>query len=134
MSTRDPARWMWADACQMLAQAERLHRQFFGPGAGPASGPCWEPPADVLEDERHLLVVLALPGVPAERIEIRIEPGALVVVGARTPPGELRRARIRRLEIPYGRFERRLELPLDGLELARQAVADGCLHLLFRKS
>ena len=130
--TRDPGRWMWAEACQMLEQAERLHRRFFEL-AERGRGPCWQPPADVLEDERHVMVTMALPGVAPERIELRREPGALVVVGVRPSPPELRRAAIRRLEIPYGRFERRVELPLERLELIRQAAADGCLHLLFRK-
>ncbi len=133
MSTRDPGPWMWAEACQMLEQAERLHRQFFALAAGPARGPCWVPPADVLEDERHVMVTLALPGVAADRIEIRREPGALVVIALRQPPREIRRATIRRLEIPYGRFERRLDLPVERLELPRQTAVDGCLHLLFRK-
>ena len=26
----DPARWMWAEACELIDQAERLQRQFFG--------------------------------------------------------------------------------------------------------
>jgi HSP20 family protein len=33
MATRDPTAWMWAEACQMLEQAERMHRQFFRIGA-----------------------------------------------------------------------------------------------------
>jgi hypothetical protein len=45
---------MWADACEMLARAERLHRQFFEPGRATASRlPVWQPPADVLETERR---------------------------------------------------------------------------------
>ncbi len=33
---RDDARdWMWSEALQMLAQAERLHRQVFRPLPGP---------------------------------------------------------------------------------------------------
>ncbi len=42
-----------------------------------------------------------------------------------------------RIEIPYGRFERRLQLPLDdpyaALELARKTLADGVLTLIFRR-
>ena len=28
-----PNSWMWSEACDMLARAERMHREFF-PGAG----------------------------------------------------------------------------------------------------
>ena len=27
-----PNRWMWSEACDMLAQADRLHRELFRPG------------------------------------------------------------------------------------------------------
>src|SRR5687767_4520279 len=105
---RDFARdWMWSDACEMLARAERLHRAFFRPTALPA----WEPPADILETEHEVLILVALPGVEVERIEATIEDGYLIIAGARTLPTELRTAVIHRLELPQGRFQRRLPLP-----------------------
>ena len=48
--------WMWAEACEMLARAERLHRQFFQPARGRAQTPTWEPPADVVETDREVLI------------------------------------------------------------------------------
>ena len=60
--------WMWAEACEMLARAERLHRQFFEPRRSAASRlPVWQPPADVLETEREVLILVALPGVDPAR-------------------------------------------------------------------
>ena len=58
-----------------------------------------------------------MPGVAPERIEITSEPGALIVRGVRPLAfaGACRRA-IRRLEIPYGVFERRIALPPGRLE------------------
>ena len=47
----------------MLARAERLHREFFRPAGTRARPPAWEPPVDVLETEREVLVLVALPGV-----------------------------------------------------------------------
>ena len=41
----DPRNWMWSEALQMLARAERLQREVFnapGPGRRPAGG--WGPP------------------------------------------------------------------------------------------
>ena len=46
--------WMWAEACEMLTRAERLHRQFFQPARGGAQTPTWEPPADVVETDREV--------------------------------------------------------------------------------
>ena len=67
-----PNSWMWSEACDMLARAERLHREFFRPGP---SGriPSWQPPVDVIETEREVLVLVALPGVDPERVEAAID-------------------------------------------------------------
>ena len=57
--------WMWSEACDTLARAERLHRQFFQPrGSG-----AWEPPVDILETEREVLIFVALPGVSLDKAE-----------------------------------------------------------------
>ena len=123
---------MWAHACELLAEAERLQRQFFRLAV--ASAPAaWEPPADVFEDEREIVVVVAMPGVPAERLQILQEDGTLVVRGSRHLPSEAARYRLRQLEIPYGAFERRLSLPPGNYELGRPEFVQGCLVLRLRK-
>ena len=48
-------RWMWSEACEMLARAERLHREMFRPVRSDRMVPTWEPPVDVLETEREVL-------------------------------------------------------------------------------
>ena len=55
--------WMWSEACEMVARAERMHREFFRPIRTAARVPAWEPPVDVLETDREVLVFFALPGV-----------------------------------------------------------------------
>ena len=35
-----------------------------------ARRPAWEPPVDVFEDEREVVIVVAMPGVPAERVQV----------------------------------------------------------------
>jgi hypothetical protein len=49
--------WMWSEACEMLARAERLHRELFRPGS--ARVPAWEPPS-MLETEREVIALVAL--------------------------------------------------------------------------
>ena len=123
---------MWSHACELLAEAERLQRQFFRLAV--ASAPAaWEPPADVFEDEREIVVVVAMPGVPGERIQVLQEDGTLVVRGSRHLPPEAARYRLRQLEIPYGAFERRLSLPAGNYELGRPEFVQGCLVLRLRK-
>ena len=123
---------MWAQACELIAEAERLHRQFFRL-AKVQNTPAWEPPADVFEDEREIAVLVAMPGVSAERVQVTHEAGALVVRGTRPLPFEGARGRIRQLEIPYGAFERRIALPAGNFEVGRPELAQGCLVLRLRK-
>ena len=124
---------MWSQACELIAEAERLHRRFFRLAAV-ENTPAWEPPIDVLEDEREILVVVAMPGVAAERVQVAHEAGTLVVRGFRPLPFQVGRFRLRQLEIPYGAFERRVALPPGRFEVGRPELADGCLVLRLRKS
>jgi len=56
---RDVARdWMWSEACEMLARAERMHRELFRPVGTQARQPEWEPPVDVLETEYEVLALV----------------------------------------------------------------------------
>ena len=134
MSTRnDPSVWMWAEACELIDEAERLHRRFFQLGGSRRDVPTWEPPVDVFEDEHEVLLVVAMPGVAAERVQVITEPGALVVRGVRPVPLAGSRHRVRQLEIPYGAFERRIPLPSGPLEVGPPELAQGCLYLRLRR-
>jgi len=128
MTSRDLERLMWADACEMLDRAERLRRQFFRPAAG--SRACvWEPPVDVYQTADTLWLVVAMPGVPPEAIEVSVQGSELVVQGDRALPPVARAGSVRRLEIPHGHFERRLALPPGSYRLAERHWQDGCLFL-----
>ena len=58
---------------------------------------------------------------------------SLIVSGRRVLPPELRSAVIHRLELPQGRFERRLQLPA-GRYAVRQFVKNGCLVFSLTKA
>ena len=132
MPTRDSRLWMWAEACEFLDRAERLHRQFFQPGRSPVR-PNWEPPVDIVETARDLVITAALPGVAPDQVEVALDGGVLIIAGGRQLPVETRDAVIHRLEIPHGRFERRLPLPSGAYQLAAKDHLDGCLLLTLRK-
>jgi HSP20 family protein len=132
---RDVARdWMWSEACEMLARAERMHRELFRPAGTQARLPEWEPPVDILETEDEVLALVALPGVDAENAQAVIEGGDLVIAGTRVLPPELRTANIHRLELPQGRYYRRLRLPAGRYSAVRRAVANGCLVISLQKA
>jgi HSP20 family molecular chaperone IbpA len=125
--------WMWSEACEVLARAERLHRELFRPVESASRQPAWEPPIDVLETEQEILVLVALLGVSEESVEVKTDAGELVFTGIRMLPAELQTAIIHRLELPQGRFERRLRLPPGRYGVVRRSLVDGCLLITVPK-
>lgn len=116
----------------MLDRAQRLHRQFFTHAAV-----AWEPPVDIVEAGDALQVHVALPGVAADAITVALDPAGITISALRPFPCRGEDSQIHRLEIPYGRFERYIGLPLGDpytpLELAGKALEDGVLTLTFRR-
>ena len=124
---------MWLQACDLIEQSERLHRQFFQLTTSQRDLASWQPPVDVFEDEREIVIVVAMPGVTAERVEVILEQGSLLVRGMRPIPLTGPRQRVHQLEIPYGAFERRIMLSQAPLELDAPELIQGCLFLRLRK-
>ena len=58
---------MWADAVDLIDRVQRLHQQSFAPLHSCGGAPAWEPPADMLETETEVLVLVALPGVDLDK-------------------------------------------------------------------
>jgi len=123
---------MWAEALELLQDAERLQRQFFRIGVLQGA-PCWEPPVDLYENGDELRLLVALPGVTPQQLEVVLAPSLIIVRGERSLPTNSRRAAIHRLEIPYGQFERRVALPAGAFELIEQRLEHGCLVLTMRR-
>ena len=132
MKRRDTGHWMWAEAVQLLEEADRLQRQCFQLGGQPGK-PRWEPPVDIYEGANELLIDLALPGVLPERLEVELNGEQLVVRAERRVPPRRPGTTIQRLEIPYGLFERRLVLPAGPWSMSVQEFAQGCLRLLLTR-
>ena len=121
---------MWEQACEAMERAQRLHRQFFRRSS---TAPAWEAPCDIFESEEALTILIALPGVEPDQITVTLSAGVLIVSGERPLPFEVRDARIHRLEIPQGHFQRRIELPPARFEITGRHLANGCLKLQLHK-
>jgi HSP20 family protein len=123
---------MWGEALSMLDRAQRLQRQFFT-----HAQVAWEPPVDIVETHDGLQVHVALPGVSAEGITVGLDPAGISVSAMRPFPCREEGSQIHRLEIPYGRFERHIGIPLGDpytpLELTDKSLLDGILTLTFRR-
>jgi HSP20 family protein len=125
--------WMWAEACALLEQAERKHRHFFELLAAPSAHPVWEPPADIFADGSSLNVVVALPGARADEVTVQITPTGLQVDTTVPPPAVGASMNVVRLEIPYGRMRRRIDLPPGRYVLIERRLDHGCLYLRLKK-
>ncbi len=132
MSSIDRIAWMWDEALHALEQAERRHRRF-GLAGERSMQPLWEPPVDIFESESEILVSIALPGVGPDSVNVQVTPSGIVVSAERALPPEFETLRVRRLEIPYGRFERQLELATGRYTVRERCMADGCLTLRLTK-
>ncbi len=119
---------MWAEACARLDEAERRHRHFYELLAG-ASSPVWEPPANIVAQGRDVEVTLALPGARAEDVVAKITPSGLVVETTVPPPPFRSGSEVIRMEIPYGRMRRRIDLPAGSYALLDLRLERGYLYL-----
>jgi HSP20 family protein len=73
----------------------------------------WTPEADIYESRRELIMIIGLPGVRKENIEISLCTGYIHIAGHR----DFKRLRelaprVHQLEIEYGSFERVLQIPV----------------------
>ena len=120
---------MWAEACARLDEAEHRHRHFFDLLGAPATRAVWEPPANIFTSGPEVHVVVALPGIRAEEVQVQITATGLQVDAVVAPQALGVGMNIMRLEIPYGRMRRRVDLPPGRYALIERRLELGCLHV-----
>src|SRR5215831_1626766 len=132
---------MWQRASDLLQQVERIHRNFLRVATGVqyrsfhGRSPAWEPPVNVVETDESLWVIAALPGVVADRVNVRLEGRELLIAGERSLPKCCNDGELKIWEIPLGRFERRLTVieERNALSLGEVSLQDGLLIIELRK-
>ncbi|WP_087087167.1 Hsp20/alpha crystallin family protein [Caballeronia catudaia] len=120
---------LWEAAVDALERAARLHRQFFRLAGQRAKEPVWEPPIELFEDHGRLSIVVALPGVRPELVQVSLENDTLIVTAERKLSSSFFKGTVHCFEIPYGRFERQVRLPAGRYRLSRRDSEHGCLLL-----
>lgn len=120
---------MWDAAVDALERAAQLHRQFFRLVGQRAEAPVWEPPIKFFEDHGRLSIVVALPGIRPDLVQVSLENNTLTVTAERKVAPSLSKATVRCFEIPYGRFERQVRLPAGRYRLVGRDSKHGCLLL-----
>ena len=94
-----------------------------------AGGQGWQPLADVYETSGSFVVLLELPGVEQEDVEIHVDGDAVVVRGQRKL-GAARPERYHRMERSYGSFSRSFSLAVEvDPEAVSAQFKDGLLRL-----
>jgi HSP20 family protein len=127
----------------LLTLQDRMNRLFEDTAEGRARGgggeaedemerADWSPAADVYEREGEYVIVLDLPGVARERLDVGLDENRLTVRGERAPAET--DAHVRRAERPSGRFVRSFALP-ETVERAQISAdyKDGVLRLRLPK-
>ncbi len=89
---------------QMYAMTPRRQSEAFSPTD-------WEPPLDIYETEDKIVIVAELPGLRKDQVHVTVECTCLVIEGERPKRVPSRTVHVHQMEIPYGRFARRIQLP-----------------------
>lgn len=131
MRSRDRSFWAWTEALYLLEGGEHWQRRFCSLDRR-EEVPCWQPAVDLYDSADETRLLVALPGVSAQQVEVVVDGDELVVRGERPMPSASQRAAILRLEIPYGRFERRIVLPHRDYRLHERLLDNGCLIIVLR--
>jgi HSP20 family protein len=99
----------------------------------PASG--WTPAADVYETGDSFVVLMELPGIDEDDVEVMVDGDRLVVKGERHPRLPARPDRFHRMERNHGAFSRAFALtqPVDPDQVSAQ-FRDGLLRIELAKS
>src|SRR5881409_3086346 len=111
MLARDPH---WPPHIEELQREMERFFDYFYRGKRPRvlfSECAWAPHVDVYEADGLAVVLVELAGVPRERIQIEVEHDRMTLRGERRLRHRGQRRTFHALEVPYGAFERRIQLP-----------------------
>lgn len=95
----------------------------------------WVPALDIYEAKDTITVIVELPGMKREQIDISLHDGALTVAGELTPAAEFAESETYRAERPRGRFHRSVSLPKPvDADKVSAAYKDGILTVTLPKA
>ena len=108
---------------QMYAMNPRRQTESFSPTD-------WEPPLDIYETEDKIIIIAELPGVKKDQVSVTVERNVLTIEGERPKRVPMRTVHVHQMEIPYGRFARRIQLPTQAdVEAIEAKFREGYLRI-----
>lgn len=91
----------------------------------------WSPPVDIIEREREVILLMDLPEMNQNEIEIKVEENLLIIRGERKFVKEIPGEHYIQIERPYGNFQRTFALPkLIDQEEVKASYKDGVLRVV----
>jgi HSP20 family protein len=95
----------------------------------------WVPAVDIRETDDLLTLLVELPGLKNEDVEITLENGVLTVHGERKFEKDVKEENYHRIERSYGAFTRSFTLPRNvQADKVKATFVDGVLHVDLPKS
>ena len=127
--------FIW-DTGWTMTRFSRIVHQVSGkmPAVPDWAGETSHPPMDVFEDESWLYVVLEVPGMGRDELNVRLHRQKLIVEGFKHSGGDRDCLRYLCVEREFGVFRRSLDIPvsIDGSGV-RARLADGLLRIRLPK-
>jgi len=118
---------------RLQKEMDQLFGGLFNPAAAPAA--VGGPAVNVWEKGDGFVLEAELPGFTMNDLDVTVEGAEVVLRGERKPAAPSAESTLHRRERWYGKFERRLEFPVDlDAERAEATFKDGVLTLALPKS
>ncbi len=130
----------WNPASKMMNVNNHLDRffsEFFYPAGSHVSqdGYCWNPAADVYENNDAYVIKAELPGLNKKHINVDVKENILTIKGERSDDNEVKEDKVYRKERFQGKFQRAFVLPstVESGKIEAE-FADGLLKITIPKS
>jgi HSP20 family protein len=104
----------WDPLRELRVMQDQMHRLLESSrnlAGEPLEEGAWQPPVDIYEDDREVVVKMEVPEVDQKDIQVRIEENVLIIQGERTLEREEKKHNYHRIECFYGSFRRTFALP-----------------------
>lgn len=121
------------DMLNLRADMDRLFKTFFTGFPGEGEG-IWAPVIDIEEDKDSILVKAEIPGLKKDEIKVTVRDNMLSISGERKQEQEVKDRVYHRIERSYGKFSRRISLPVAvDADKIKANYQDGILHITLPK-
>lgn len=96
---------------EIQKRMERVIRDLFPNRFFHMPGEAWNPPVDVYETEKDLVIIADLAGVVPESLRISFEIGVLKISGRRESFANASHTKCHQIEIDFGSFQKEIHIP-----------------------